>query len=252
MKRILVIRKYDGFSLALRENGFQITNLPLVETIPLANLEDFEKRLDEIEIYDGIFLTSRWAAKIFADKMSEKQIVFGGKVYVLGGSSFEILNAEKFNLFFDAEANTAREMLEKIPIEDLKNKRFLFVRGNESLRVVPDFLKELAQVDETIVYETHRIKVGIDKINSIRRELEQNNFAAVCFFSPSAAASFLEQFGAQVLHQTSLATIGQTTAEFFESQNLPVAVVSSKATAADFSAQLIEYLRKDLTAVERE
>ncbi|MCY7344670.1 MAG: uroporphyrinogen-III synthase, partial [Pyrinomonadaceae bacterium] len=66
-----------------------------------------------------------------------------------------------------------------------------------------------------------------------------------CFFSPSAAASFIEQFGAEILHQTIIATIGKTTAEFFGERNLNVGFVSLKATAEDFAVALIEYLEEE-------
>lgn len=244
MKEILVAREYDDFSRILNANGFRAINLPLIETTPLPDLSDFETRLSEIENYDGVFLTSSAAARIFADKMLEKNIAFNEKVYVLGRRSFEILNSKNLDLFFDEDANTAREMLEKIPVEHLKDKRFLFVRGDKSLRVVPDFLKDLARVNETIVYETGQTKIGIDKINAIRKKFAENEFAAACFFSPSAAESFIERFGAPLLHQTKIATIGETTAEFFERQNLRINFVSPKANAESFAIELIEYLKK--------
>ena len=148
-------------------------------------------KLSRIENYDGIFLTSVKAAEIFREKSNEKRIDFRCKVYVLGRRSFDILKTEKFDLVFSDEANTAREMLEKIAVEDLANKNFLFVRGVESLRIVPEFLAQMsAKVDETIVYETRKINVGVEEIKSLREKFANQEFAAACFFSPSAAQSF--------------------------------------------------------------
>ncbi len=48
-----------NFSRILAENGFEVINLPLIETKPLEDLREFEAKLDKIENYDGIFLTSR-------------------------------------------------------------------------------------------------------------------------------------------------------------------------------------------------
>lgn len=245
MKRILVVREPDDFSRILTEKGFQIVNLPMIETKRLENLRDFENRLDEIEIYDGIFLTSRHAARILADKLREKRVNYKGKVYILGSRSFETLKDENLDLVYDENANSAREMLESIELENLKSKRFLFVRGEKSLGVVPDFLKKFAVVDESVVYETGKIEIAAEKIKEIGVHFENGEIAAACFFSPSAAESFLEQFGATVLHQTVIATIGQTTAEFFERRNLKVGFVSPKASAENFASELIEYLRKE-------
>jgi len=243
MQKILVVRKYDNFSRILAVSGYKIINLPLIETKAIADLGEFETQLDTIKNYDGVFLTSANATKIFRAKLIEKNINFRGKVYVLGKRSFELLRSENLDLFFDETANTARKMLEKIAPKDLKDKRFLFVRGEKSLRVVPDFLSKAATVDETIVYYTESITVEIDKLNYLRGKFEAGEIIGACFFSPSAAESFIEQFGADILHQIIIATIGKTTAEFFGKRNLKVGFVSSKATAEDFAIELVEVLR---------
>ena len=239
MRTILVIREFDNFSRILAANGYEIINLPLIETKAIDDLSEFETMLESIENYDGVFLTSAKATEIFRAKLKTE---YRGKVYVLGKRSYEILKDANLNLHFDESANTAREMLENIALEELKNKKFLFIRGEKSLRIVPDFLSKTATVDEAIVYQTRRIRIEIDKINELREKID---FAAICFFSPSAVASFIEQFGAEILHQTIIATIGKTTAEFLERHNLQVNFVSSKATAENFAVELIEYLGKE-------
>ncbi len=244
MKQILIIREFDDFSRIIAENGLGFINLPTIKTALVEDLSDFEANLADIENYDGIFLTSHRATGIFLAKLSELKKDFRGKVYVLGKRSFDVLKTENCNLVFDETNNTAREMLEKIAPEDLSDKRFLFVRGEKSLRVVPDFLKKIATVDEAFVYRTEKIAVEIDKLKEIREKLKNGEICCVCFFSPSAAESFIEQFGAESLHQTLIATIGKTTAEFFGRQNLKVDFVAERATAEDFAVGLIEYFRK--------
>ncbi len=242
-KKILVFREFDDFSAILAENGFKVINLPLITTKSFEDLGEFEAKLAAIEIYDGVFITSAKAAGIFRAKLIEKKGSYGGRIYVLGRRSYEILRNLNLNLCFDESANTAREMLEKIAPEDLKSKRFLFVRGEKSLRVVPDFLVKTAAVDETIVYRTENVPVEIKTVKTIRAKIQEGEITAACFFSPSAAASFIEQFGAEILHQTIIATIGRTTAEYFETQNLKVEFVSPKATTKAFAESLSEHLK---------
>lgn len=244
MKKILVVRKYDNFSRILSARGYEIINLPLIETRALDDLSEFAAKLSALDDYDGVFLTSAAATEIFRANLSERNISFSGRIYVLGKTSFVLLQSEKLDLFFDETANTAREMLEKIAPEDLKGKRFLFVRGKKSLRVVPDFLSKTATVDETIVYKTENVRIEIDKLNDLRGRFAAGEILAACFFSPSAAHGFIEQFGADILHQTIIATIGKTTAEFFEKLNLPIGFVSSKAAAEDFAIELDGVLGK--------
>lgn len=242
MKTVLVAREHDNFSRILSESGLKIINLPLIETKSLDDLSDLEAKLARIEEFDGVFLTSAKAAEIFSAKSAEYCLKYGGKVYVLGSRSRKVLEAKNFDLIFDETANTAREMLENIAPEDLKKKRFLFVRGEKSLRVVPEFLGKFASVEEAVVYRTGEIAVEIAKKNELREKFESGEIAATCFFSPSQAEAFLEQFGAATAHQTIIAVIGKTTAEYFERRNLKADFVSSKATAPNFAVELIEYL----------
>lgn len=248
MKKILIIRQFDDFSRILSEKEFEIVNLPLIELKPLEDLSDFETKLKTSENYDGIFVTSQNAARILADKIDELNINFGGKIYVLGKRSFEILKDKNLDLVFFEEANNADELLEKISPDELKNKTFLFVRGEKSLETIPNFVRNFAIIDSVIVYENQLIPLGLNKIAEIIKSIENSEFQAVCFFSPSAAESFIEQFGAEILHQIKIAAIGKTTAEFFERRNLTVDFVSPKSNAEDFAIGLIEYFRENLPA----
>ncbi len=246
MKKILVIREFENFSRILLENGLKVVNLPLIKTRSLEDLSDFEEKLSSIENYDGIFLTSRNSAQLFADKLQEKNITFKGKVYILGKRGFEILKDKNLELVFFADANTADEMLEKISTDELKNKHFLFIRGEKSLRTIPKFLINLATFDETIVYQTENVSLEIDKIYEINQLFEKSEVEVVCFFSPSGAESFLEQFEKRILENSKIAVIGKTTAQFFEAQNLRVDFIAEKATSEDFAVELSDYLRKEI------
>ena len=243
MREILVVRDFDNFSRILSESGFKVMNFPTIEVAPLEDLSEFEVKLDAIENYDGVFLTSANATEIFQTKLSARNVNFHGKVYVLGKRSFDLLKSENLNLVFAETANTAQEMLENIRLDKLKNKRFLFVRGEKSLRAVPEFLEKIASVDEAIVYRSSRVMIANDKIKEIQTKLANGEIAAACFFSPSAASGFLRQFGAEVLHQIKIAVIGNTTAEFFQRCDLKVDFVAERATAEDFAVELIEYLK---------
>lgn len=245
MSSILVLREFDDYSRILSANGFEVINCPTIETVPLEDLSELEAKLAKTD-YDGIFLTSRTAAQIFREKIGEKNLGFGGKIYVLGKRSYEILlRVENLNLIFFERANTAREMLEAISPEDLKNKRFLFVRGENSLRVVPDFLKRIgAEIDEAIVYRTNSLEIGSDKIEAFSDRFGRGEIICSCFFSPSAAQSFLRQCG-EIFRQSKIAVIGKTTADFFAGENVKVDFISPKATAEDFAKALIDYLKRN-------
>jgi uroporphyrinogen-III synthase len=238
---VLVARKFDNFSRILAEKGFPVINCPTIETVAHENSLTASGENSPLS-YDGIFLTSPKATEIADSRIFSKKN-YRGIVYVLGQSSFEILKDKNLRLFFDETANTAQEMLERIPPAELKGKRFLFIRGEKSLGTVTDFLKNLASIDEEIVYQTRKVKITEDLKTKL--EAKKDDLICACFFSPSGAESFLEQFGHEFLHQTKIAALGKTTAEYFAKQSLETNFIARRATTEDFAIELVNYLKKE-------
>lgn len=239
---VLVIRAKDKFSSILVERGLTVINLPLIKSEPLEDLSELEDCLEDIESFDGIFVTSANAARIVSRKLREMRKDFKGKFYVLGGKSNVIITDGGFKTFFSEQAATAEEMLKLIPDNEIRGKKILFPCGNRSLRIIPETLKDKAAVREIIVYKTSATEADEALSDKIKFKFEKREIAAACFFSPSGAESFIEQFGAEILHQTIIATIGKTTAEYFERRNFHVGFVSSKSNVENFAIELIEYL----------
>lgn len=245
MREILVIREKDVFTQLLIENGFSVLNFPTIKTEPLADLSELDNFIAEIETFDGIFITSSKAAEIVSLKLNEAGKDFNGKFYVLGKRSNVLLQKSGCEIFFSESAATAKELLDAIPQEELKNKRFLFPRGDLSLRVVPETLKEVAEVVETIVYRTIETDASVEKIVKIKEKFERDEIIAVCFFSPSGVESFLRKFENFSQSEIKLAAIGKTTARFIKEKSLRVDFVSAKTPAVDFAAEFTSYLRKE-------
>src|SRR5687768_1507794 len=135
---VLVIRRDDPFSSTLRENGCEIINLELIKTEPVENLVELEKRLARIKNYDGIFLTSPVAARIFLEKLRESGASYNGKVYVLGERARDVIESTRLNIVFCEAANTAEELIRSFDAAEFDGKKFLFIRGSKSMRTVPE------------------------------------------------------------------------------------------------------------------
>ena len=241
---ILVIREKDRFSSVLSEQGFSVTNFPTIKTEPLKDLSELENYLKEIENFDGIFITSLKATEIFLEKLNGKK--FHGKIFVLGKSSNDLFKSAGLETFYSEQANTAEDLLKLIPEDELKGKRFLFPCGDRSLRVIPEKLKDFADVREAVVYKTIATENEKNKSELIKNKLERESFAAVCFFSPTGVESFLNKFPEFEQKKTKIAAIGQTTAKFAEEKNLRVDFISKKPTAEDYAFGLAEFLRKEI------
>ncbi|HRH44710.1 MAG TPA: uroporphyrinogen-III synthase [Pyrinomonadaceae bacterium] len=247
---VLVVRKFDNFSRVLSEKGFSVISCPTIETVAYENSLKSTGENSPVD-YDGIFLTSQKATEIANRELFSKKN-YSGQVFILGKSSFEILKDKNLRLSFDKTANTAQEMLERIPAEELKGKRFLFIRGEKSLGTVRNFLEKIAVVDERIVYETRKVTVEEILKTEISAKAKHGEITCTCFFSPSGAESFLEQFGREFFNQTKIAVIGKTTADFFAKQNLRTNFIATKATAEDFAVELIDYLTNGKLKTENE
>lgn len=241
---ILVTREKDRFSSILIERGFPVINFPLIETEPLADLSELENLLSGAPDFDGIFITSFQAAKIIVDKLAELKKNFSGKFYVLGKKSDALLKQAGLETRFEKDANTAEEFLKMIPLEELKGKNFLFARGNLSLRVVPEKLKNLATVTETIVYRTKAAQTGANLFNKLDAKFRKSEIRAICFFSPSAVTFFSQKFEVFEQNAIQIAAIGKTTARAVENERLRVDFVSPKTEPEIFADEFIKFLRK--------
>lgn len=243
---ILVIREKDRFSSILVEQGFQVTNFPTIKTVPLEDLSELEKCLDKIEIFDGIFITSFKATEIFLQEYQKGKRNFNGKFYVLGRKSKDYLETAEFKIFYDENAATAEALVEAIPQTELLGKKFLFLRGNRSLRVISKKLQNVAEVQEIVIYETVATDFSEKQTDKIRQYLTDHKFAAVCFFSPSGVEEFLKIFKGFRQTNAKVAVIGKTTAKFAEENHLRVDFVSEKPGAETYAHGLAEYLRKGI------
>lgn len=242
---VLVIREDSRFAAVLRQSGIGVECLPLIRTEPVADPGLLIEKLEKLEEYDGIFLTSRSAAAELLRHGIEAASVFSGKFYVLGNQSKSIFDEAGIAVEYFASANTAVELLEQLGVSEFSGKRLLFVRGNRSMRTIPAMLGTVAEVDEVIVYNTI-VEIPPDMVLSdIRERLRNGQIDWICFFSPSGVESFVRYFGNELKDGTKIASIGETTALAARSASLNVEFVSPKSDAAVFASELSRFITKN-------
>ena len=242
MTAILVIRKDDRFSSTLREAGFDVVNLELVETKPIEDLSELRSKLAKLSDYDGVFFTSPVAAEIFV-KERDGSNGFYGNVYALGRRAQKVLESTGLRVKASVDTNTAEEMLSSFEIDEFVGKRLLFVRGEKSLRTIPITLGDIATVDEVTVYKTEPTVVEKEIIDGLRSRLAKGRFDLVCFFSPSGIERFVELFG-DAEARIKAAVIGTTTANAASNADFRVDFISPSSNAEDFARGLIEHVRQ--------
>jgi uroporphyrinogen-III synthase len=237
MPTVLVTRKDDQFSQILREAGLDVINLELIKTQPVADLAALREKLDRLSNYDGLFFTSQASAEVFAGQYGDRNDVTG-PVYVLGDRARKVLESSGLNVVFRDSANTITELLSSFENSDFDGKRFLFLRGDKSMRTIPDFLSGRASVDEVIVYETKSLRPDEAKLSELTARITKGEVDWVCFFSPSGIEQFQNLFGNNT--PVKAAAIGTTTAQKAESCGFSVQFISNRSTAEDFANGLIE------------
>jgi uroporphyrinogen-III synthase len=120
-------------------------------------------------------------------------------------------------------------------------KKLMYVRGDRSLRTIPNLLATKAEVTELIAYRTVDIPPDPVVAAEIIDQLGRGEIDWMCFFSPSGVDGFLKNIDAPELSGVNTAVIGKTTAGRAREAGLSVDFVSSRTSAEDFADELIEH-----------
>ena len=222
----------------LREARVEVVNIELVGTEVLDDVSEFEDLIPELDKYDGVFFTSPVAAEVFIDRVRPPVRT---QVYALGKRAATVLEDAGFAVKKVPHANTAEEMLAALGNDEFSGKELLFVRGERSMRTIPETLANIAQIDEVAVYTTIEIKPTEAVATDVRQRLASNEVDWICFFSPSGVESFEKRFGAV---DVEVATIGDTTAARASELGFKVELVASRASNDTFATELISKIKE--------
>ncbi|MEO7539759.1 MAG: uroporphyrinogen-III synthase [Pyrinomonadaceae bacterium] len=245
MKRpvVLVLRGDNAFSAKLREHGCDVIILALIEVRPVEDHGEIDGRLSQISDLDGLFFTSPYAAEMFFARLKAGGVVLNTNIYVLGERTKKVFDNVGIGVRFKSDANTAAEMITAFGDAEFAGKRLLFVRGDKSSRSIPVMLAGKASIDELIVYRTIESLPDAAVVDETIGRLEQGEIDWLCFFSPTGVEAYGKLFGFQPRPTVKTAVIGETTAAAAKQAGLNVELISQRANAEYFAAQLIEHIR---------
>ncbi|MDQ3633743.1 MAG: uroporphyrinogen-III synthase [Acidobacteriota bacterium] len=237
-KAVLVIREFGDFSETLIANGFEVINFPTIATSKIEDLSGLEKNIANIEKYDGIFFSSPKAAAVFLEKFDKK---YRGKIYILGNRLKTLFENKGFEIVYRESVNTAEEFINSFDKSEFVAKQFLFLKGDKSLRVIPEMLKEIAEIEETVIYKTIDFEIEKEFINKINQKFSRHEINFICFFSPSGVESFLNVFGGFEQNKIKIAAVGKTTAERIKESGLEANFIAQNAK--DFAFEFYSFFR---------
>jgi uroporphyrinogen-III synthase len=234
---VLVLRGRDVFSDKLIASGCEVSNLELLAIEPVQVELD-----DSISDFDGLFFTSPHAANAFLFASGNDVKGYEGDIYVLGERTKNVFESAGVAVRYQSKANTAAEMIRLFGDAEFAGKKLLYVRGDRSLRTIPNLLAVKAEVRELVAYRTVDIQPDPAITGEIIAQLGRGEIDWMCFFSPSGVDGFLKNIDAPELSGVSTAVIGETTAGRAREAGLSVDFVSTRTSAEDFADELIEYI----------
>ena len=243
MPVVLVIREDGSFSSLLSESGCEVINLELTEIVSANDLNELNKALDNIRKYEGLFFTSPGAAAVFIHGLGDRRLELRGKIYVLGDRTRRLFADAGFDVAFSADVNTAHELVNSFERSEFAGKRLLFVRGDRSVRTIPDVLGKVATVDEVVAYKSVEKRPGDATVKTLQGRFRDHQIDWICFFSPAGVDRFRNIFGPDYVSLPKTAVIGTTTAKRAGEVGIRVDLVSRRATAREFAEALLAQIK---------
>src|SRR6187431_1432154 len=148
---VLVLRADDTFSSGLRQFGADVLNLALIDVQAVGDDTAITDAIGRLREYDGLFFTSSFAASIFLERLGSGRDILDTHIYVLGMRARRVFDRAGISVHYRGEANTAAEMIAAFGVDQFVGKKMMFVRGDRSMRSIPEILKDKAVIDELVV-----------------------------------------------------------------------------------------------------
>ncbi|MBF0104915.1 MAG: uroporphyrinogen-III synthase [Deltaproteobacteria bacterium] len=203
--------------------------------------------LNHIADFDWIIFTSTRAVFYFLKKYHAVHCglkpLARVKVAAVGIKTAELAKEQGMAVHLCPQRPSIKSLVEESAFKNSKNKR-IFIPRSEDAR--DDFVRAYQKIHEIhhfVFYKKRFIKQ--DSHDVIR--LKQTGVDWVLFFSPSAVASFTNNFCRQheavvFLQRTKVAVIGKTTASHLDSLGVAPCVVSKKSTGDDLIKGILKHV----------
>lgn len=239
-KKILCTRPKEGaeeFKKIFENSGAELIVVPMIEILPVKDFTELDSKLDKLDQYSGIIFTSANGVRHFFNRVKQRGLKPANKIFAVGEKTGAAVESLGYSVNFIPESYDSTSLAKLMRENEGEDSSYLFPSGNLSMKRL---VSELKNVDEVIVYETHKPlknKALIELENSLRNK----EINCIAFFSPSAVTNFTELYPLYQSTDADFAAIGMTTVERIKHLGLEAKIVAKKATAESLGEEIINY-----------
>lgn len=244
-KTVLITRpkaQAQDLAVALEACGFQCIIFPTIEIVPLT---DWLSALPSLPDYSAVFFTSANGVEHFVEPLRRVAPDFLAHIrrlpiYAVGEKTRARLLEAGFAVATMPDKFSAAELAALLPAKSIADRKFLFVRGKLSQRLLPEHIRALGgSCDEYEVYDTC-LPESAD-VERVKTLLERGKIDAIAFTSPSTVKNFFTLLDGYPLAETiKLAAIGNTTAQAVRTLYGRIDIVPTQSTSENFALAIAE------------
>lgn len=262
MNQILLLKNAtvpsDPYEEIFQQHNFNPIFLPLLnhehfnrnDTIAFLTSEEF---LHGIPIF---IITSQRAVEMFDDclsQISDEAIldqIFNKIAYTVGPATYEVLEKLGFkDIRGGLKAGNGSKLSELIMNEISPDQRIVFFTGVIRKDIIPKaLLKHNYNLIEKVIYKTESRSDIIQNFNEIWVSIQEfiknpKNTQWIMFFSPQGTESIVEHLrGIELPTNFKIGSIGPTTEEYLQNNNLKSHIVAEKPHAKSLILDILKYI----------
>jgi len=252
-KRILVTRaRHQASSLSklLSEHGSQPIELPAIDIQVIANTEELDQIISNLESYQWIVFTSvngveAYFQRIYKLKLDSRTLK-GLLIGAIGPATAEALEKRGIIPDYVPEVYTSQGFLVGLSSRDITGQRFLLPRADIADKELTEGIRRLgAEVHEVVVYRT---VPAAGAISRAKQMLLSGEIDVITFTSSSTVYNLVAVFKEEepAIISTKVACIGPKTADTATKAGLRVDIVASEHTIHGLVAAIEQYFRKEV------
>ncbi len=176
----------------------------MIDIQPPASWEECDAALYSLYMYDGLIFTSANGVDFFLKRLTERNISLEEcrkkSIIVVGEKTKKVCEENGLAVTIMPEKFSSHDLLKALRQVDLRDRVFLYPKGNLAKEYLAGNLKTLgAKVDTIDVYLT--VKPQPEEVQHSKMQILSGEINAITFTSPSTVVNFLSLFSPQELER---------------------------------------------------